>query len=265
MVSGIQTEALRTIFGQDLKYWKAIADTVLIWGLGVAGVAAVVVGVSTWLSMSWSDEISSFNDRAFGAYKLTVDGKVADATKAGIDAGTAAADAHSAALKAQTDIAASNAAAERAKERSAELEVRARSLELELEKVRAPLVARRVTPDQIELIKKSLGGNKLRIGVFAPSPDREINTFANDLIAAFTQAGVKPSITMIAGSIRGGGINAVPDGLNISGDNPESNRLLEKALDAARIPFGREPLPSWAIRSPGLVFVVVGQRPNLTP
>ena len=77
------------MLGLALDAW----NNVMVSSLGVAAIAAVVVVVSTFAVVRLTKQEAEDAQRDLEAYKLTVEGKVADAKREGIEAGKAAGDA----------------------------------------------------------------------------------------------------------------------------------------------------------------------------
>ena len=203
MNSGTTTEHLKIIFSHDIKYWKGIADTVLIWALGFAGLAAVVVGLSTWLSMTWGDEISDFNERALARYQLETEGKVAEAEQAGIKAGTDAAEAHGVALKAKADIATQTAIAEQlrlevaqagasaaeANARTADFQRQADLARLETEKLKIKIAPRDFSQQDRFILQRELSSHRASINIVYAAGDPETQAFATKIAQLLQQSG----------------------------------------------------------------------------
>lgn len=217
----------------------------MIVSLGAGALAAVFVLAFTAGSVIVHKREASAAANTLEQYKLETDGKVADATSAGIAAGK---EAGGAILKAA-----------QADERAAALEVEGAKLKLELARVRTPLLERDITLEQQKELKRELFGKRLQVAIIAPSSEREINRYALKMIDAMQFAGVHIGIRYIAGSIEMQGINAVPDGLNISGDGPAVT-LFRNAFESAHIPFGTHPLDVSPFKIPGLVFISIGNR-----
>ena len=210
----------RMILRLGLDDWNNLIVLFLIAG----AVFGVLAGGATYVAFQLQKQESKASKDEYEKYKLTVAGQVADATKAGINAGK---EAGGAILKAAE-----------ANERAANLEREAAGLRLELANVRAPLVERRLRPEQVDVLVKSLAGKQLTTILIAPSPDREINTYAKDFIFAFEKAGTPFNVKVIAGEMQQGGINAVPDGLNVAGDDGPNKAAVETAFREAGISFG---------------------------
>lgn len=82
--------AASTLFlGHDGEWW----DFWLISSLVFAAVAAIAIGLTTTGSIVSHKREALASEMSLEAYKLTVDGKVADAKKEGIEAGKTAGDA----------------------------------------------------------------------------------------------------------------------------------------------------------------------------
>lgn len=241
------------MWGLNLDSWTAI--TVAFLAVGVFSAAVVVVSTFVTSKLQKQEAIDAQNSLA--KYKLTVDGQVADAKKEGITAGKTAGDAI---LKAsEADERAANA-----NERAAALEVEATRLKTELARVKTPLTERHVSQEQRNILVRDLSGKKFPIGILAPSSGREINTYALEIIAAIEATGLKVNLRYLAGSINNSGINAVPTGVNLTG-GVSGLLTLRDAFTAAHIPFGTTPLDiKNPFSIPEMVFISVGDRPNLS-
>lgn len=231
----------RVMFGHDLEWWN---EWMLI-SLAFAALGALAIAFTTTVVAKLQGQTERDAKKALESYKATVSGQVADANRAGVEAGKAAGDAI---LKAA-----------QADERAAALEVEGAKLKLELARVKTPLLERDITLEQQNELKRELFGKRLQVAIIAPSSEREINKYALKMIATMEFAGVHIGIRYIAGSIENEGINAVPDGLNISGDGPAVS-LFRNAFEKAHIPFGTHPLDVNPFKIPGMVFISIGNR-----
>jgi len=153
-------------------------------------------------------------------------------------------------------------------ERAAKLEKEAAALRLQLAERTAPLVARRLSPDQIETLVRELSGSGLIVGVTSGGgDDKEIKDFADDFVGAFRAANILGGMAL-GGSIRIGGNSIIPNDLTIVGpDGPERSKL-EAAFKAASIQFGTRA----SVLPPGIqiggmggsgLTVVIGPRSKL--
>lgn len=148
----------------------------MIVSLFVAGLCAIAVGVFTYGSVQVHKREAEAADTALAAYKLTVEAKVAEATREGLAAGEKASNAQSTAQAAQVEIEKQKAIAAQA--------------QLETEKLRADFANRRITADQhtrlIEVLSKAKGTIN-----FDVMGDTESGLYAADLLKVFTDAGWK--------------------------------------------------------------------------
>jgi hypothetical protein len=136
---------VRRVLGLDLHSWEQW----MLLALGLAAFAAVAVVVTTTSVVILTRHENAETKKEYAAYKLTVDGKVADAQKEGIEAGKTAGGAL---LKA------------------AEANERATKAELELERLKA---SRTLTPEQQQRLVSKLqafAGQKYSFNVF-PDPE----------------------------------------------------------------------------------------------
>lgn len=114
------SKGVRRMLGLSLDGW----NNVMLWCLAFVSLAAISVGISQYIIIQLAKQDAAESKSDLDAYKLTVEGKVADAKKEGIAAGKIAGDAlvRAAALEKQ----------------AAESKERAAKLELELAKIKQP-------------------------------------------------------------------------------------------------------------------------------
>jgi hypothetical protein len=254
MDNATSSDRERRMWGLSLDAWS----TLMVWSLAVGALSAAVVGVTTFITIKLQKQEATDAQNDLERYKATVAGQVADAEREGIAAGKAAGDAILRASEADERAANAN-------ERAAALEFEAAKLKGELARVKAPLIERRVTQEQRNVLIREFSSTKrVRVGVIAPSSDREINRYALEIIAAIDASDAHVFLRYIAGSIENAGINAVPAGVNIIGDEPALS-IVRKAFTEAGIPFGTEPLDVGNLFIiPGSVFISIGERPILS-
>jgi hypothetical protein len=189
----------------------------MLWSLAIAAVAAAVVGVSTWASWSFGNEISDFNERELAAYKLTVEGKVADATKAGVEAGKAASDAHGVAKKAEADIV-------KEKARAAAFEKDTAEANLETQRLKNSLAWRELSETQIKTLEGSIQGRLSSVEVDNIIADPESLNLCLQLEGAFRSAGlniVDGKTVMV--------VKTIPRGIFLAG-RPAETQIMQAAL-----------------------------------
>lgn len=244
-------ESLRSFFGHDLRYWKGIADSCLIFGLFGTGIFAFVIVASTWLSMRWADEIDHFQQRKLEAAQQLTDVKVAEAAAKGIDAGKVAGDAQARISEAdakiehsRAQIEAANVEIEKQKAIAADFQKQAAESALALEQLKAQtsqinnrIADRMFSPDQQAAFIRELMGSHRQLNLLYPNGDGEAQRFAMQVSDLLARAGWYPNLVPAAidfGQPRTSGIMMM-DGATAR--LPE----LVKALAAAGHPVERGP------------------------
>lgn len=140
-ISNANAAASTLFLGHSGEWW----DSWLIISVIAAAMVATAIGITTAGSIISHKREARSADKALEAYKLTVDAKVADAKKEGIEAGRTAGDALV---------------------RAAELEKEAANLRLELARLSTPRV-RLITPEAAATLVERLkpfAGTKFDIG-----------------------------------------------------------------------------------------------------
>jgi hypothetical protein len=117
----------RSVFGIGLHSWEQL----MLLSLGVAGLIAIAVFVTTAAVVILQRHETAEANRELDEYKLTVESKVADAKKEGIEAGKSAGNA----LLRAADL---EKQAEQLRKDTAEANARAAAASLELERLKAP-------------------------------------------------------------------------------------------------------------------------------
>jgi hypothetical protein len=152
----------RGVFGIGLHSWEQL----MLLSLGVAGLIAIAVFVTTAAVVILQRHETAEANRELEEYKLSVESKVADAKKEGIEAGKAAGGAL---LKA------------------AQANERAAKAELELARYRS---GRSVTPEQHRILVQWLSmSHKGRVIVKPNFLNSEATRFANQISSAFNESG----------------------------------------------------------------------------
>ena len=155
------------MLGLDLDSW----NTLMVSFLGIGAIAAVVVGISTFAVIKLQKAAEEQTKLDFEAYKLTAEGKVADAKKEGIEAGKIAGDAlvRAAALEKQAE------------------ELRAINIALEA-KIQPRRISGAKSTEMSGILSKFSG---LSIAIVSRFFDAEAKDFGDDLDVAFKAAGWK--------------------------------------------------------------------------
>jgi hypothetical protein len=196
------------MLGLSLDNW----NNLLVVSLSITGIAASIVAAATWVTISLSKSEAEQAKQELESYKITVEGKVADAKREGIQAGKMAGDAIL---------------------RAAELEKQAAELKAANLALEAKIQPRRLSSDKAEAIANILSSiPPLAITIVSRMTDIEGKDFADDLALAFNKAKWNTSrIEMWTGAEKGVFI-AVTEGTQV----PTSvGGALAAALDAANI------------------------------
>jgi hypothetical protein len=169
-------------------------------------------------------------DRAFDEFKLGVAAKVADATKAGIGAGEAAATAKGDAANAQL-------AAAQANERAATLEKEAAVARLETERLKGQVAWRELPEATASRLREALSKSPSAVNIQYVAGDPEAVRYAAQFVQVFRDAhwNVAVSAETLA--------NAAAFGLRIPDDASPDAEVIRRAFNQAGIPFSNEPLP----------------------
>ncbi len=235
---------------RGLISWKTVADIVFLWALAVAGIAAIVVFVCTFLSMRWGDEITDLKDRnsAREIAKARADG-IAEGTKAG----AAAFSAGERAGQAQADV-------DAAKVEIAKQKTLTAQAQLETERIKAQVAWRDVTEVERLAILDAL---KIRpagaLNIQYVPQDNESLWYARRIAEIFEKAGWKVAI-----GIAGQGAE-IPTGLIFPAEYVSAESIsVRSAFSAAKIPLGSVlPPVSMNLGSPSYVgapTLTVGSR-----
>jgi hypothetical protein len=242
ITNGRNIKGVRQMSADDVSWW---ANWILVGALlvGVAATYAIVVSGNI-KEANLKSELKEKDD-ALETYKLTVDGKVADAKSEGIKAGEAAGNALV---------------------RAAELEKEAASARLETEQIKQAVAWRVIPPDigskMEEVLSRSPGSVNVRYTEGDPEAMFLAIQFSNMLIK------VKWKLNF-AGISFGGALvfNAsLPDGASQDG------KTLREAFDAAGVQYLTNLPPSTIVgismgngmAIPGAPILMIGSRPPST-
>jgi hypothetical protein len=232
--------AASTLFlGQDGEWW----DFGLILSVIAAAVVATAIGVTTAGSIIAHKREAVAAEAALVSYKLTVDAKVADAKKEGIEAGKAAGDALV---------------------RAAGLEKEAANARLETEKIKAVVAWRTLSATQNADLNKVLSARPGSVNLRWIDGDPEALFLAMQISQVLGNAKwqVAPGAFKPAGSIHFG-ILVPPE----SGADADT---LRQSLQAAKIGYSAVPLSqegaSFNVTTiPGAPFLMIGSRRPVVP
>jgi hypothetical protein len=150
---------VRRMLGLDLHSWEQL----MLLSLGLAGLIALAVFITTASVVILTRHESAETKREYATYKLTVDGKVADAKSEGIKAGR---DAGNALLRA----AELEKQAEQLRKDTAEANARAAEAKLELERFKQPRTLTIEQQDRISSKLRPFAGQEFILSV-APHPE----------------------------------------------------------------------------------------------
>jgi hypothetical protein len=202
------------------------ADDVSWWANWIL-VGALLVGVAATYAIVVSGNIKEANlkrelkekDDALEKYKLTVEGKVADAKSEGIKAGETAGNALV---------------------RAAELEKEAAAARLETEKIKQLVAWRVVVPQERDAIRAELKDTTGNINLQYAANDPEAMTFAIQLGNSFDPERWKVGLASMSYN------GVVGFGVFIWGDSDPA-KAVRSAFRAAKIPFSTEPINASSI------------------
>lgn len=227
------------MLGLDLDTW----NTLMISGLILAAVAAVVIGLSTWLviKLQKSEAINAAVE--FERYKVGVAAQVAEAKKEGIEAGKAASDALV---------------------RAAELEKDAANARLETEKIKAVVAWRMIPSANAAILEKLLSHKAGSVNLRYMDGDPEALYLAIQISQILAKAhwqvapgAIKPANTIVFGIM-------LPPEVGIDAD------ALAAALKAAKIEFSRGSVPAAGVsfgvhKIDGAPTLIIGSRTPAVP
>jgi hypothetical protein len=158
----------RRMLGLSLDGW----NNVMLWCLAVAAIAAISVGVAQYVIIQLAKQEAADSQVALDRYKLTVEGKVADAKTEGIKAGKAAGDALL---------------------RAAQLEKEAATARLETEKLKGVVAWRTISSAQDGELIKAWGAQPGSVNLYWQAGDPEALFFAIQLANVLQRANWKVS------------------------------------------------------------------------
>jgi hypothetical protein len=224
------------IWGLPLHSWEEIMRGSLM----AVGAFGLIAGVATWFVVSLTRAESEATKSEYESYKLTVEGKVADAKKEGIEAGKTAGNALV---------------------RAAELEKEAANARLETERLKALVAWRTISPEDAKALVAELAKGSGEIDLaFTPS-DPESEYFALKIIGNGGFAAVNNSSGEIKWHVymRPWVSNGMFFGIAIPGPETEQVKIIRRAFTAAHIPFSTSDPPE---ESPP---IIVGAGLSYTP
>jgi hypothetical protein len=202
----------KRMFGLAIRSWEQL----MLVSLGITGVAAVAVFITTASVVALQRQETAQAERDLKEYKLSVEGKVADAKMEGLEVGKIAGDALV---------------------RASEMEKEAASAKLQTEQIKQVVAWRVIAPESILKLVKSLRAVPGRVNLRYTSGDPESLFLAIQISKALTASGWQ----IAPGSDNS---NSLTFGINLP--DPASGEMIalrEAVLDAG-ISFSTQPLPS---------------------
>jgi hypothetical protein len=206
------SKGVRRMLGLSLDGW----NNVMLWCLAFVAIAAISVGVAQYVIIQLAKQEAADAKAEFDKYKLTVEGKVADAKKEGIEAGKAAGNALV---------------------RAAELEKEAADARLETERLKQVVAWRSISPEGASKLEKVLAVKPGSVNLRFTDGDPEALFLAIQISRILSKANWK--IGMGASKLPNGilfGI-AIPDA---TGDDIQT---LREAFSSAKIQFSTDAIP----------------------
>ncbi len=224
-------------------------DSLVVLSLIGAVIIAAAVAAATHGSSVVHKREAVAAERALTVFKLAVDGKVADATAAGIAAGKEAADAKGVAKTAQADI-------EKQKTLTAQAQ-------LETERIKQTVAWRALSQTQFDTLERGLKAHPGQVNLRFTDGDPEALAFAVQFATALQRAGwqVAPGSTKF--------VNALVFGISIPNDPSPNLVNLRNAFSASGISFAAQPLPPTGAEFnvstiKGAPFLMIGSRQPVT-
>jgi hypothetical protein len=226
MTNGTSSAISALFWGHSGDFW----DACLIWSVVLAAVAAGAIGVSTVGSIR-AHKLEADNARhELDAFKTKTVGDVAEAGRAGIEAGERAGHAQTVADDAQVKLKDAEATIAEATARAAEAGRAAAESNLEAQKLKQQMAWREITPAQAQILIRMLAGLSTKVEISWRMGDAEAEAYGERLEAILKQAGVSVE------SLGTAGFNT-PQGLFLNGhDGPEAHAIVG-AFQAAQVPL----------------------------
>jgi hypothetical protein len=229
------SKGVRRMLGLSLDTW----NNIMLSSLGIAAVAAAIVGISTYAVVQLQKQDSLEAKIEFDAYKLTVDGQVSDARKEGIRAGETAGNAIL---------------------RAAELEKDAANVRLETEKIKSVVAWRTISPDIASKLEAVLITRPGSVNLRYTDGDPEALFLAIQISRILAKSNWK----IAPGSIKP--TNGILFGITIPDSTEIDSKTLMEAFSAADLPHSHDQIPpsgvSFNISTiPGAPILMIGSRP----
>jgi hypothetical protein len=206
------SKGVRRMLGLSLDGW----NNVMLCCLAFVAIAAISVGVAQYVIIQLEKQEAAESKAEFDKYKLTVEGKVADAKKEGIEAGKAAGNALV---------------------RAAELEKEAANARLETERLKQVVAWRSISPEGASELGKVLAVKPGGVNLRFTDGDPEALFLAIQFSQILSKANWK--IGMGASKLP----NAILFGITIPDAPGDDVQTLRGALASARISFSTDAVP----------------------
>ena len=204
------------MFGLGLDSW----NNLVVVFLAIGAIAAVFVGISTYVVVQLQRAEAKDATDAFELYKLGVAAQVADAKKEGIEAGKAAGDALV---------------------RAAELEKEAANAKLETEKIKSVVAWRVLTPEESLKLEQVLSTKPGSVNLRYTDGDPEALFLAIQISEILTKA----KWQFAPGAFKPA--NAIVFGIELPDADGTDAQTLRGAFSTAKIPFSTNALSSSGI------------------
>lgn len=227
---------VRRMLGLDLHGWEQL----MLLSLLGAGALAIAVFVTTASVVVLQRHETTEANKELEKYKLSVDGRVADAKKEGIEAGKVAGNALV---------------------RAAELERDAAVARLQTEQIKQVVAWRVIPPEKVIKLRESLAAKPGRVNLRFTNGDAEALFLAIQISRILTDAGWQ----VAPGSENS---NALLFGLHLPEPLNEDMTSLRSAFTAVEIPFSTQGVPNTGSSVgmnistfPGAPTLIIGSRP----
>jgi len=204
---------VKRVLGLDLHSWEQL----MLFSLGIAGLIAVAVFITTASVVILQRHETAEAKRELDEYKLTVESKVADAKKEGIEAGRTAGNALL---------------------RAAELEKEAEAAKLQTEQLKQVVAWRTISPETAQALVKSLGARPGSVNLRYMDGDPE----ALFLAIQISQILEKAKWKMAPGAIKPAG--TIIFGLALPDSNGEDALTLRQSFSAVHLAFSSNAIPT---------------------
>lgn len=204
------------MFGLSLDDW----NNIMVLALGFAALAAVIVGLSTFVIIKLQKAAAVASETAFNEYKLGAAAQVAEAESKGMEAGKTAGNALV---------------------RAAELEKEAASARLETEKLKQVVAWRTLSPSEAVALENGLATHPGSVNLRYTDGDPEALFLAIQISQILDKAKwrVAPGAVKLS--------NAIVFGYGLPDANGNDAQTLRAAFTAAKLPFSTGPIPQGGI------------------